>query len=550
MRSLAITLLMLSFACHAGPLPPALDSNETARRLPTPNLPLDAYRPAGYAVPLPAPSIPAQDAIGMDTPIPVHKVRFEGGTVYLLSELREHYQPLVGHVVTLAQLTAVTERLTQRYQRDGYILSRAYLPRQDFADGRVQVMLVEGYISGYRLEGDIGAAAAYVERLLGKLMAERPLTRASFERYIGLIDRIPGVSAQVEWLPGTGREGAVPLLVRVSRKAFDATLTLNDGSRDAAQVAMGITSNAQTRFAEQWAARVLWPPGDDKAHFYALDYSQYLDGEGSRLLLSASRYRSQPRTYVRLEHGADLRQRWESERFDVGISQALIARPGEWLDVVGRFYTAADHVRDQVQQGKRDTYIRAVSFEGDWRTLEAERLRIVSAGVYQGLDYFGARSDSNRDVDFLRLRLSALQSDRWFGDWQGVASAALYWSANDLPDSERVLFGGQHFGRGYPADQASGDKGWGLAYEVNYSVHASSTWARLVQPYLAFDAARTWTNGLDVQDARMASMAMGVRLGDGRGASLALEFAKPLADVALDSRERKARFTVSLDYAL
>lgn len=550
MRSLAITLLMLSFVCRAGPLPPALDSDEVARRLPTPNLPLDAYRPASYAVPLPAPSIPAHGLMPMDTPIPVHKVRFEGGTVYLLSELREHYQPLVGHVVTLAQLTAVTERLTQRYQRDGYILSRAYLPRQDFADGRVQVVLVEGYISGYQLEGDIGAAAAYVERLLGKLMAERPLTRASFERYIGLIDRIPGVNAQVEWLPGTGREGAMPLLVHVSRKAFDATLTLNDGSRDAAQVAMGVTSNAQTRFAEQLAARVLWPSGDDKAHFYALDYSQYLDSEGSRLLLSASRYRSQPRTHVRLDHGVDLRQRWESERFDVGISQALIARPGEWLDVVGRFYTAADHVRDQVQQGKRDTYIRAVSFEGDWRTLEAERLRIVSAGVYQGLDYFGARSDSNRDVDFLRLRLSALQSDRLFGDWQGVASAALYWSANDLPDSERVLFGGQHFGRGYPADQASGDKGWGLAYEVNYSVHASSTWARLVQPYLVFDAARAWSNEQEVEGRAMASAAIGLRLASELCGNFALELAKPLADAAIDSRSRTTRLTLHFSFSL
>lgn len=39
-------------------------------------------------------------------------------------------------------------------------------------------------------------------------------------------------------------------------------------------------------------------------------------------------------------------------------------------------------------------------------------------------------------------------------------SGALYWSADSLPDSERAVFGGQPR-RGYPDDQASGDKGWG-----------------------------------------------------------------------------------------
>ncbi|MBF8740564.1 ShlB/FhaC/HecB family hemolysin secretion/activation protein [Pseudomonas guariconensis] len=550
MRSLAITLLMLSLTCRAGPLPPALDSDAVAGRLPVPNLPADAYRPALYGVPVPTQASQQHGLMTLNAPIPVHKVRFEGGTVYLLSELREHYQPLVGREVTLTELLAVTERLTQRYRQDGYILSRAYLPPQDFADGRVQVVLVEGYISDYQLQGDIGPAAAYVERLLGKLTAERPLTRESFERYLGLIDRMPGVSAEAELAPGTGREGAMRLVLRVSRKAFAGQLTMTDGSRESAQALAGIASHAQTRFAEQMAARVSWPPGDGKARFYRLDYSQYLDDEGSRLLLWASRYRSEPRTYMRLARGGDVRQRWENERFGIGISQALIAKPGEWLDVVGRFYTATDHVAYRARLDDRDTYARVVSFEGDWRKVDADRLRIVSAGVYQGLDQLGARSDSDRDVDFLRLRLGALQSDSFSGNWQGVASAAFYWSANDLPDSERVLFGGQHFGRGYPADQASGDKGWGMAYELNRSFHPGSRRARLVQPYVVLDAARAWSNGLDTEDARMASVAVGLRLGDGQGSNLALEMAKPLADVALDNRGREPRLTIRFAFAL
>lgn len=82
-----------------------------------------------------------------------------------------------------------------------------------------------------------------------------------------------------------------------------------------------------------------------------------------------------------------------------------------------------------------------------------------------------------------------------------------------MPDSERAGFGGQNFGRGYPRDQADGDKGWGVAYELNYSVR--SRWLAQVQPYAVVDTAQAWHNRGPVEDAHLASLALGVRLGVG-----------------------------------
>lgn len=146
MRPLAVTILMLCWAglAHAEPLPSFLNSNDTERRLPTSNLPVDAYRPGAPGLQVPAPAAAQQQPLLMSTQVQVRKVRFEGGTVYPLGELREHYQPVIGHTTSLAALIDLTRRLTQRYQDDGYLLSYAYLPPQDFADGRVRVVLVEG----------------------------------------------------------------------------------------------------------------------------------------------------------------------------------------------------------------------------------------------------------------------------------------------------------------------------------------------------------------------------------------------------------------------
>ena len=550
MRPLAVPLLLLpwALAAHAEPLPVFLDSHEYERRLPSANLPIDAYRPLGSHLQLTGTGGESPAWAPADTRLVLHKVRFEGGTVFSLSELREHYQPLIGRETSLGELQQYTARLTQRYRQEGYLLSYAYLPPQEVADGRINVVLVEGYIRDYRVAGDIGPASIYLHQLLDRLAAERPLTRETLERYFGLAERLPGVTIEPQLTVAQTADGAARLTVHAWRKPFSAAVTVADGNHDDAQALLTATSHALTRFAEQFEASLLLPPGADQVHYQRLAYSQYLDAGGSQLLLSASRYRSEPGTRIRLDDGRDITRKIDSDRYAIGLRQPVIVRPDEWMVVQGQVYSVSEHLEDRLDglpsARNYDTYVRAVSFEGDWRKVEEGRLRIVSAGVYQGLDYLGARSDADYDLDFLRLRLSGLQSDTLPGNWQGVVSGALYWSDDRLPDSERAGFGGQRFGRGYPRDQADGDKGWGVAYELNYSMRCN--WLALVQPYALVDTAQVWHNRGPVEDAHLASAALGVRLGDGRLFNVALEVAKPLADVALDSLDRGPRVTLKL----
>ncbi|MGH8379712.1 ShlB/FhaC/HecB family hemolysin secretion/activation protein [Pseudomonas sp.] len=554
MRPLAVAILSLSWASglSAELLPSFLNSNEVERSLPAPNLPADSFRPTTLALYVATPA-PQSPQLMSSTRILLHKVRFEGGTIYPLSDLRDNYQDLVNREITLGELIEATQRLTRRYQQDGYLLSYAYLPPQDFADGRVQVVLVEGYIRDYELQGDIGPASAYLDRLVTKLKAERPLTRKTLERYTALMSRVPGVTFQAQVLPGTV-DGASTLIAQASRKPVSATLNLSDGSWADIQALLGGSSNAQTSLAEQVSFSALFPPSDDHAHYYRLDYAQYVDGEGTQLNLSAARYRSDPSALVRLNNGTDLRQHRENDRYSIGLSQTLTAAPNEWLSIAGRLYAVNDNT-DYEAVGlplsiSSRTDLRAVAFEGDWRQSDTRQLRIISAGAYQGLDYLGAKTDSDIDLDFLRLRLSGLQSDRYFDNWQGVVSAVLYWSNDSLPDSERAVFGGQTFGRGYPSDQASGDKGWGAGYELNYSFKRASDWFKVVQPYVVVDAARSWFNELEVRDSRLSSAALGLRFGDMRYFNISLEAAKPMSDIALDSLNRRPRFTLSFSYQL
>ncbi len=555
MRALA-SLLLLSLCpyAYAESLPTFLNSNETIRNLPAPNLPADAYRPVTPQLQLPTPA-PQPQQLMMDTQVTIKKLNIEGGTIYPLEDVAQAYQPLLGHEVTLAQLIEATRALTRRYQDDGYLLSYAFLPQQSFDGGVVRVVLVEGYIKDYQLQGDIGRVSGYFEQLVAKLKAERPLTRATFERYTTLMSRIPGITVQAQVPPPGTTDGAAYLIAQASRKPFTSSLNTTDDNRNGPQALLGLTSNAHTAMAEQVSVSGLFPPGDDHEHYYRLDYSQFLNAEGTQLSLYGSRYRADPGTHVQLANGLQLKPHRENDRYSIGLTHPFIASPTEVLNLSSRFYAVNDKTRYQVVgyplSVEDKTDIRALAFEGDWRKANETQLRILSGGVYQGIDSLGANSDNRAyDLDFIRLRLSGVQSDKFFSNWQGVLSAALYWTQDTLPDSERAVFGGQNFGRGYPDDQASGDKGWGVAYEVNYSHNRDSTWLRILQPYVVLDRSKAWFNDLPVKGNDLSSAAIGLRFGDAKYYNIALEAAKPLADEALDTFNRKPRYSLSFSYQL
>ncbi|MNI97412.1 hypothetical protein D3C73_1560580 [compost metagenome] len=71
-----------------------------------------------------------------------------------------------------------------------------------------------------------------------------------------------------------------------------------------------------------------------------------------------------------------------------------------------------------------------------------------------------------------------------------------------------------------------------------------------MQPYAVLDAAHAWYYGGRFEDEHLSSLALGVRLAGGRYGNVALEVAKPLADVALDSLNRRPRLMLSVSYQL
>jgi hemolysin activation/secretion protein len=563
MRNKLITVLMLLSLPASAQMPAFLNSNDVDSTLPQPNLPADSYRPE---IPQANISLPRQQKLPLASRINLQGVQIEGGTVYEFDEIAQLFSSLIKRTVTLKDILAVTEQITSRYQADGYALSYAFLPQQDLSSGEIKVVLVEGYISQHEMLGEVGRVKKRILAMAQPLLRERPLKRETFERYTSLMSQIPGITLVANVAPPETTDGAVTLVTEARRRPFDATANLvKDKGDDLQVIATGI-SNSQTSLGEQIAVTTLLPPGKDRERYFRLDYSQYVSNEGTRLQAYASGYRSDPEQLYRFGI-AETELSRRNDRASIGLMHPFKISGKEIITGSARLY-AVDDVREFTRLTplpiakkaiEQKSKVRVLALEGDWRQAENKQMRLLSAGLYQGLNALGAKSelrvlgkeikDGRPEVNFTRLRVSGMQSNRFADAWQGVASGAVYWSEDTLPESEQVIFGDRNFGRGYPDDQAYGDKGWGVGYELNYSFKLDGDWLRLVQPYAAVDAARAWYN-LGGATSRLSSVAMGMRLADQKYYNLGLELSRPLGDKAFDSRNRNMRYGVTLSYKL
>ncbi|EEE34989.1 hypothetical protein RKLH11_3807 [Rhodobacteraceae bacterium KLH11] len=112
----------------------------------------------------------------------------------------EGYRDLIGTCATAADIAQTLNRINTYYQELGFITTRAYVPRQDVADGSLAITIVPGRIEGY-VYGTGAAADA-------RLNAAFPTTRGDvlnlrdLEQGLENINAPRSASGQFQLVPG------------------------------------------------------------------------------------------------------------------------------------------------------------------------------------------------------------------------------------------------------------------------------------------------------------------------------------------------------------
>jgi hemolysin activation/secretion protein len=562
---ISAVLLYGATACvsYADTAPALIDPENPAR--PSQNMPVSSTKQNAaprVTVAVQQPKLTAQ------TLVAVRHVQFIGGTRYPLPELVAPFRPLIGKKVPLGEIVLLTNAITERYKQDGYPLSYAFLPQDNFRQDTVRIVLVEGYIAHSFIKSENAAAGVRLSRLAQHMMTEKPLTQARFDRYSLLMARTPATVVEANARLPDNIYGAATMQVDAKQPhSWDLASTMDFRKGQNLALVNGTLSNLTTHGDRLGLATLIPLDKDTRKTYLGANYQQYLTDEGLLLQLKGSFYREDPRDYsplLYLPEGVSIDARQKTQQYTAGASlnYPLILERKKQLSVsAGLDYVDKRNDYRLRAQGFGNTLdLPSVHQHARYPAAEvsvngSREFATASLGsrltLRQGIDAFGADASpaEGSDLNFTRWKGNLEAGWLFIPNWRLSTALEGDWSDNDLPEAERVTFGAQRFGRGYPDGEASGDYGYGGQLELRY-LHArpEARWLKSVQPYVLVDSAQTWFNQSGYRHQRLASAAAGVMLGDDKHYRVTVEGARPLADRPGDSDKRGWRFSLTFTY--
>jgi hemolysin activation/secretion protein len=484
----------------------------------------------------------------------VHAIRFADAAL--------PFKPLTGKPVRIGELVAASNAITALYKKHGYALSFAFLPTQDFADGVVHVVVVEGYVAQVDLSGEPGTLTRKVRAIAAHISHERPLRTTTFERYIQVLGLLPGVHITANVPAPTTTDGATRLELHVTRQRFNASVGV-DFNHPGIQGLLTAVANAPTSLGEQWSISALYPPGHGNQQYYAGAVALPLGSDGLAIKLDSSHYQGNPDEDNQLP--STLHRRLKQDRVAVDLSYPLLLGPNHSLVVSGGAYgsNATDSYRSTLNGARLELLsdARVLNARIDDNSSSATRQRKFGFGVAQGIDDWGARSRATSnvpgnpfvapgDVSFTRYEASFLQVDQWPSRFGTSFSVAGQFSHDRLPSTEQISFGGPRYALAYDPGEASGDSGWGAAFELNHRYAGHSGYLKSLVPYVTLQMARVYANHANLPIDRLGSAALGLRLSDDKHYSIDFSVAQPFGDKPLESNRRRPRANLSFAYQL
>lgn len=187
-----------------------------------------------------APAAPGADAVK----ILVKSLRVTGARVYTEAALIALTGFVPGTELTMAELQAMTGRITDHYRKNGYFVARAYLPAQEIKDNALTIAVSEGEYGKVILRNQSNLADDQAYRLLGGLNSGDPITNDPLESRLLLLSDTPGVNVKSTLVPGA-TPGSSDLIVDIvpGKRVTGSIDADNAGNRYTGEYRVGATVN-------------------------------------------------------------------------------------------------------------------------------------------------------------------------------------------------------------------------------------------------------------------------------------------------------------------
>lgn len=417
-------------------------------------------------------------------------------------------RPFIGKPISPATLQGLADAYSKAYARSDIALYTILVPEQTFADGQVRIVAIENYIDEVMLAGNNPASATLTRSYAAEMAAQRPLTRPVLQRYLLLMNDVPGATTTPRVVAGD-RPDTVKLVLDTKRDPIETVLSVD--TRGAARL-------GRTQIT-----------GD--VYFNGLGY----EGNQTRLTAAASgdfdRFVS-----AAVSHAATFGPSGLTASASLGYFRT---RPDD-TPIEGQGYTGSLQVSYPVVRSMTINITAAGGIDGFnsdnalvGQILSSDRTRTLrgalsienargktawgaSLSVSQGLNALGARVANPilASERFTKANLQLAATRVLDPDWRVQGSITTQVSDDRLPTSELITIGGARYGRAFDSGIASADTGVAGAVELTRKFGDKPP-GQGTEAYAFVDGGKLWFTdrpGLALPDTYLSSAGGGVRV--------------------------------------
>ncbi len=484
------------------------------------------------------PEAPAADPIISDPQrFVLSAVSFIGNTAYRSSAFTRFYEPLLAREIGIDDVRKIASDIAAFYRENGYFLSRAVVESQNLEFGVLTIRVIEGRITKVNFETQSPDQQDLLRPYGDKIAsAEGPANVNTVERYLLLMNDLPGIDARAKVNRVDEDAGVYALDVSVTKRAVSAFFNVdNRGTHSVGrdQAYVSATANGWLTGRESTRLGVFTiPSSPNELRYVELAQQWALGAEGTTVNVSGS--------YSKIDAGAeeednDLNS--QSYRGSVGVSHPIVRGRSKNLKVTSSLdvsrqkqfdFGAFDYEdRLQVLRGGLEGYYEDELKGSNYGTLWVSR----GLGI-DGSDASGPqRSRTGGRPVFTKVYARADRRQSLTDRLAVKLSVAGQASDQRLLSAEEFSLGGYLYGRGYDGGEISGTHGAAGSVELQYGDAIDAGWITSYQFYGFYDGGVVWetaANSYASEHESLTSTGIGVRAGLGENFISGLEVATPL----------------------
>lgn len=385
----------------------------------------------------------------------------------------------VGQKLGFAQLQKLADKISQHLKAKGWVLAKAYLPKQDVTDGNVRINITLGHLEvdeqGHSIsiqhDSDIRLKDEIIKDRMRYVISNNTLHSDKLERALLLLNDLPGIQSHSSLEKGK-QTGSSRLGINVKEDdRIKGNFSIDDQGNHYTGTWVGnlnFNLNDPLGLGDQLSVGGM---GAENIEQGRISYGLPLGDNG---LQANVRY-----SYLSYNVGREFKQlesEGQAQSAGGGFSYPFIrSRAFSLWGSANYNYKLTDDVSMKVLTSQKEIDSGTMGFNGQHLdSFLGGGLNQFSYGFVLGnVDLSDAKADATTAktqgiYDKHTFNLARLQ--KLTENFSLFASATGQLATQNLTSSEKFMLGGSTGVRAYPSGEGSGDSGWVSNFEMRYDV--------------------------------------------------------------------------------